>query len=69
MNADVTECLVVFLMSDFQKFWCTVDQSMLFYESDRSADPCMQISVKDIVCLGITRPDSSNNNGFIDRYT
>lgn len=65
----MTECLVVFLMSDFQKFWCTVDQSLLFYESDKSADPCMQISVKDIVCLGITRPNSSNNNGFIDRYT
>lgn len=29
----------------------------------------MQISVKDIVCLGIGRPDSSgNNNGFIDRF-
>ncbi|XP_047441034.1 arf-GAP with Rho-GAP domain, ANK repeat and PH domain-containing protein 3 isoform X2 [Mugil cephalus] len=53
---------------DFQKFWCSVDQSLLFYESDRSPDPCMQISVKDIVCLGVSRPDSSNNNGFIDRF-
>ncbi|XP_070769055.1 arf-GAP with Rho-GAP domain, ANK repeat and PH domain-containing protein 3 [Enoplosus armatus] len=53
---------------DFQKFWCSVDQSLLFYESDRSADPCLQISVKDIVCLGISRPDSNNSNGFIDRF-
>ncbi|KAE8286373.1 Arf-GAP with Rho-GAP domain, ANK repeat and PH domain-containing protein 3 Centaurin-delta-3 [Larimichthys crocea] len=54
---------------DFQKFWCSVDQSLLFYESDRSAEPCMQISVKDIVCLGVSRPDTSNNNnGFIDRF-
>ncbi|XP_037531597.1 arf-GAP with Rho-GAP domain, ANK repeat and PH domain-containing protein 3 [Nematolebias whitei] len=54
---------------DFQKFWCTVDQFLLLYESDRSAEPYMQISVKDIVCLGISRPDSSsNNNGFIDRF-
>uniref|UniRef100_A0A3Q3IE47 ArfGAP with RhoGAP domain, ankyrin repeat and PH domain 3 n=1 Tax=Monopterus albus TaxID=43700 RepID=A0A3Q3IE47_MONAL len=54
---------------DFQKFWCSVDQSLLFYESERSADPCMQISVKDIMCLGVSRPDSSNNNnGFIDRF-
>uniref|UniRef100_A0A3P8TKT1 ArfGAP with RhoGAP domain, ankyrin repeat and PH domain 3 n=1 Tax=Amphiprion percula TaxID=161767 RepID=A0A3P8TKT1_AMPPE len=37
------------LVSDFQKFWCSVDQSLLLYESDRSADPCMQINVKDIV--------------------
>uniref|UniRef100_A0A3B4XYI9 ArfGAP with RhoGAP domain, ankyrin repeat and PH domain 3 n=1 Tax=Seriola lalandi dorsalis TaxID=1841481 RepID=A0A3B4XYI9_SERLL len=54
---------------DFQKFWCSVDQSLLLYESDRSADPCLQISVRDIVCLGVSRPDSSNNNnGFIDRF-
>ncbi|XP_035505352.2 arf-GAP with Rho-GAP domain, ANK repeat and PH domain-containing protein 3 isoform X2 [Scophthalmus maximus] len=56
---------------DFQKFWCSVDRSLLLYESERSADPCMQISVRDIVCLGVTRPDSSNNNnnnGFIDRF-
>ncbi|XP_029917727.1 arf-GAP with Rho-GAP domain, ANK repeat and PH domain-containing protein 3 [Myripristis murdjan] len=54
---------------DFQKFWCTVDKSLLFYESDRCSDPSMQISVKDIVCLGVSRPDgSNNNNGFIDRF-
>uniref|UniRef100_A0A669BVX8 ArfGAP with RhoGAP domain, ankyrin repeat and PH domain 3 n=1 Tax=Oreochromis niloticus TaxID=8128 RepID=A0A669BVX8_ORENI len=53
---------------DFQKFWCSVDQSLVFYESDRSADPSLQISTKDIVCLGVSRPDSSNNNGFIDRF-
>ncbi|XP_060904604.1 arf-GAP with Rho-GAP domain, ANK repeat and PH domain-containing protein 3 isoform X2 [Labrus mixtus] len=54
---------------DFQKFWCSVDQSLLLYESDRSADPCMQISAKDIVCLGVSRPDSSHSsNGFIDRF-
>uniref|UniRef100_A0A8C4DMM9 ArfGAP with RhoGAP domain, ankyrin repeat and PH domain 3 n=1 Tax=Dicentrarchus labrax TaxID=13489 RepID=A0A8C4DMM9_DICLA len=64
---NLTRCL--FLLLDFQKFWCSVDQSLLFYESDRSADPCMQISVKDIVCLGVSRPDTSNNNnGFIDRF-
>uniref|UniRef100_A0A8C9YBC4 ArfGAP with RhoGAP domain, ankyrin repeat and PH domain 3 n=1 Tax=Sander lucioperca TaxID=283035 RepID=A0A8C9YBC4_SANLU len=40
---------------DPDSFWCSVDQSLLFYESDRSADPCMQISVKDIVCLGVSR--------------
>ncbi|XP_047210247.1 arf-GAP with Rho-GAP domain, ANK repeat and PH domain-containing protein 3 isoform X2 [Girardinichthys multiradiatus] len=54
---------------DFQKFWCSVDQSLVLYESDHSADPCLRISLKDIVCLGVSRPDSSsNNNGFIDRF-
>ncbi|XP_029688014.1 arf-GAP with Rho-GAP domain, ANK repeat and PH domain-containing protein 3-like isoform X3 [Takifugu rubripes] len=57
---------------DFQKLWCSVDRSLMFYESDLSADPCMQISLRDIVCLGVSRPDSSSNNGFLDsrfRYT
>ncbi|XP_038142613.1 arf-GAP with Rho-GAP domain, ANK repeat and PH domain-containing protein 3 [Cyprinodon tularosa] len=54
---------------DFQKFWCSVDQSLVLYESEHSADPCLQINVKDIVCLGVSRPDAaSNNNGFIDRF-
>lgn len=39
----------------------------MFYESDLSADPCMQINLKDIVCLGVSRPDSSSNNGVLDR--
>lgn len=38
----------------------------MFYESDLSADPCMRISVRDIMCLGVSRPDSSN--GFLDRF-
>uniref|UniRef100_A0A8C7GD15 ArfGAP with RhoGAP domain, ankyrin repeat and PH domain 3 n=1 Tax=Oncorhynchus kisutch TaxID=8019 RepID=A0A8C7GD15_ONCKI len=54
--------------TDFQKYWCTVERSLLFYESDRCPDPSMKINVKDIVCLGVSRPDSCNNNGFIDRF-
>ncbi|XP_072520035.1 arf-GAP with Rho-GAP domain, ANK repeat and PH domain-containing protein 3 isoform X1 [Salminus brasiliensis] len=53
---------------DFQKFWCSVEKSLLFYESDRCHDPNMKIDVKDIICLGVNRPDSCNNNGFIDRF-
>uniref|UniRef100_A0A8C7GDA8 ArfGAP with RhoGAP domain, ankyrin repeat and PH domain 3 n=1 Tax=Oncorhynchus kisutch TaxID=8019 RepID=A0A8C7GDA8_ONCKI len=44
--------------TDFQKYWCTVERSLLFYESDRCPDPSMKINVKDIVCLGVSRPDS-----------
>uniref|UniRef100_A0A4W5P9W0 ArfGAP with RhoGAP domain, ankyrin repeat and PH domain 3 n=1 Tax=Hucho hucho TaxID=62062 RepID=A0A4W5P9W0_9TELE len=57
-----------YLPPDFQKYWCTVERSLLFYESDRCPDPSMKIDVKDIVCLGVSRPDSSSNNGFIDRF-
>ncbi|XP_053486943.1 arf-GAP with Rho-GAP domain, ANK repeat and PH domain-containing protein 3 [Ictalurus furcatus] len=54
---------------DFQKYWCSVEKSLLFYESDRCHEPNMKIEVKDIICLGVSRPDScTNNNGFIDRF-
>ncbi|KAI1898993.1 hypothetical protein AGOR_G00078100 [Albula goreensis] len=53
---------------DFQKYWCSVEKAILFYESDRCHEPSMKIDVKDIVCLGVSRPDSSQNTGFIDRF-
>ncbi|XP_030621629.1 arf-GAP with Rho-GAP domain, ANK repeat and PH domain-containing protein 3 [Chanos chanos] len=53
---------------DFQKYWCSVEKSLLFYESDRCHEPSLKIDVKDIMCLGVSRPDSSSNNGFIDRF-
>uniref|UniRef100_A0A4W4G047 ArfGAP with RhoGAP domain, ankyrin repeat and PH domain 3 n=1 Tax=Electrophorus electricus TaxID=8005 RepID=A0A4W4G047_ELEEL len=53
---------------DFQKFWCSIEKSLLFYESERCHEPSMKIDVKDIICLGVSRPDSCNNNGFIDRF-
>ncbi|XP_055034159.2 arf-GAP with Rho-GAP domain, ANK repeat and PH domain-containing protein 3 isoform X2 [Misgurnus anguillicaudatus] len=53
---------------DFQKYWCSVEKSILFYESDRCHEPSMKIDVKDITCLGVSRPDSSNSSGFIDKF-
>ncbi|XP_051514246.1 arf-GAP with Rho-GAP domain, ANK repeat and PH domain-containing protein 3-like isoform X2 [Myxocyprinus asiaticus] len=53
---------------DFQKYWCSVEKSILFYESDRCQEPSTKIDVKDIICLGVSRPDSCNNSGFIDKF-
>ncbi|CAF90404.1 unnamed protein product, partial [Tetraodon nigroviridis] len=55
-------------VSDLQKLWCSVDRSLRFYESPLQADPCMQISLKDILCLGVSRPDSAGNHGVPDRF-
>uniref|UniRef100_A0AAY4DC07 ArfGAP with RhoGAP domain, ankyrin repeat and PH domain 3 n=1 Tax=Denticeps clupeoides TaxID=299321 RepID=A0AAY4DC07_9TELE len=56
------------VLTDFQKYWCSVESAILFYESDRCHEPSMKIEVKDIICLGVSRPDSSSNQGFIDRF-
>uniref|UniRef100_A0A6Q2YYB4 ArfGAP with RhoGAP domain, ankyrin repeat and PH domain 3 n=1 Tax=Esox lucius TaxID=8010 RepID=A0A6Q2YYB4_ESOLU len=42
------------------KYWCTVERSLLFYESDRCPDPSMKINVKDILCLGVRSVPSTN---------
>ncbi|TNN61064.1 Arf-GAP with Rho-GAP domain, ANK repeat and PH domain-containing protein 3 [Liparis tanakae] len=54
--------------ADFQRFWCSVDRSRLLCGSDRSAEPSLQISIQDIVCLGVSRPEAPGGNGFIDRF-
>lgn len=57
---------------DFHRFWCSVDRSMVLYESEHSTEPVYNISHRDILCLGVSRPDGSKknrgNNGFIDRF-
>uniref|UniRef100_A0A3Q3GPU8 ArfGAP with RhoGAP domain, ankyrin repeat and PH domain 3 n=1 Tax=Kryptolebias marmoratus TaxID=37003 RepID=A0A3Q3GPU8_KRYMA len=58
-------CRVFLPGLNFQKFWCSVDQFLLLYESDRSTEPCLQIRVKDIVCLGVMAPPV----GSLFRYT
>lgn len=49
-----------------------MDHSLLLYESEGSAEPVLRISAQDVVCVGVSRPDSAtnssnNNNGFINR--
>uniref|UniRef100_A0A8C9SWT3 ArfGAP with RhoGAP domain, ankyrin repeat and PH domain 3 n=1 Tax=Scleropages formosus TaxID=113540 RepID=A0A8C9SWT3_SCLFO len=60
-------CFAALPSSDFQKFWCSVEKAILFYESDRCHEPSMKIEVKDVVCLGVSRPDVCSSTGFIDR--
>lgn len=67
-RASVSVCV----SADFQRFWCSVDHSLLLYESEGSAEPVLRISAQDVVCVGVSRPDSAtnssnNNNGFINR--
>ncbi|XP_051935328.1 arf-GAP with Rho-GAP domain, ANK repeat and PH domain-containing protein 3 isoform X2 [Hippocampus zosterae] len=53
---------------DFQRFWCSVDQSLLSCQSERSAEARVEISLKDVACLGVSRPESSDADGFADRF-
>ncbi|CAL1586819.1 unnamed protein product [Knipowitschia caucasica] len=55
---------------DFQRFWCSVDRSLGLFETELSPEPVLKINYSDLMCLGVTRADSSKrkSNGFIDRF-
>lgn len=53
---------------EFQKQWCTMEKSLLFYESDKSAEPIGKIEMNDIVCIGVNRPQSMVNSIPTDRF-
>ncbi|GCC38112.1 arf-GAP with Rho-GAP domain, ANK repeat and PH domain-containing protein 3 isoform X1 [Chiloscyllium punctatum] len=53
---------------EFQKQWCSLDRSLLFYETDKSTEPIGTIKMNDIVCIGVSRPQSLANSGPTDRF-
>uniref|UniRef100_UPI00398ECC05 arf-GAP with Rho-GAP domain, ANK repeat and PH domain-containing protein 3 isoform X2 n=1 Tax=Pristiophorus japonicus TaxID=55135 RepID=UPI00398ECC05 len=53
---------------EFQKQWCSMDRSLLYYETDRSPEPIGKIEMSDIVCIGVSRPQSMANPGPTDRF-
>lgn len=66
-------CVCVGGSADFQRFWCSLDRSLLLYETEHSVEPVLQINARDVVCVGVSRPhgainsSNNNNNGFVDR--
>uniref|UniRef100_A0A3B4BJL2 ArfGAP with RhoGAP domain, ankyrin repeat and PH domain 3 n=1 Tax=Periophthalmus magnuspinnatus TaxID=409849 RepID=A0A3B4BJL2_9GOBI len=46
-------------VSDFQRFWCSVDRSLVLFETEMSPDPVLNINYRDLLCLGVSRPDGS----------
>ncbi|XP_067900215.1 arf-GAP with Rho-GAP domain, ANK repeat and PH domain-containing protein 3 isoform X2 [Heterodontus francisci] len=53
---------------EFQKQWCSLDRSLLFYETDKSPEPIGKIEMNDVVCIGVSRPQSIANPAPTDRF-
>ncbi|XP_078267863.1 arf-GAP with Rho-GAP domain, ANK repeat and PH domain-containing protein 3-like isoform X2 [Rhinoraja longicauda] len=53
---------------EFQKQWCTMEKSLLFYETDKNTEPIGKIEMNDIVCIGVNRPQSMANSIPTDRF-
>ncbi|XP_069754185.1 arf-GAP with Rho-GAP domain, ANK repeat and PH domain-containing protein 3 isoform X2 [Narcine bancroftii] len=53
---------------EFQKQWCTMEKSLLFYDTDKSSEPTSKIEISDIVCIGVNRPQSMANSIPTDRF-
>uniref|UniRef100_A0A4W3KAG4 ArfGAP with RhoGAP domain, ankyrin repeat and PH domain 3 n=1 Tax=Callorhinchus milii TaxID=7868 RepID=A0A4W3KAG4_CALMI len=56
------------LPTKFQKQWCSVQKFLLFYETDKSSEPVGKIEMREIVCLGVSRPESVTSPGPTDRF-
>ncbi|XP_030067056.1 arf-GAP with Rho-GAP domain, ANK repeat and PH domain-containing protein 3 isoform X2 [Microcaecilia unicolor] len=53
---------------DFHKHWCSLERSLLFYESDKSNEPVGRIDLSDVVCLGVTRLDVTHSPAPVERF-
>nr|XP_033782702.1 arf-GAP with Rho-GAP domain, ANK repeat and PH domain-containing protein 3 isoform X2 [Geotrypetes seraphini] len=53
---------------DFHKHWCSLERSLLFYESEKSTDPVGRIDLSDVVCLGMTRLNVMHSPAPVERF-
>ncbi|XP_072923477.1 arf-GAP with Rho-GAP domain, ANK repeat and PH domain-containing protein 3 isoform X1 [Hemitrygon akajei] len=53
---------------EFQKQWCSMERSLLFYETDKSPEPIGKIKMCEIVSMGVNRPQSTSNSIPTDRF-
>uniref|UniRef100_H3AYI2 ArfGAP with RhoGAP domain, ankyrin repeat and PH domain 3 n=1 Tax=Latimeria chalumnae TaxID=7897 RepID=H3AYI2_LATCH len=53
---------------EFQKRWCSLQRSLLFYETDKSPQPIGKLELGDIVCLGVNRCEPLANPGLMERF-
>ncbi|XP_069510225.1 arf-GAP with Rho-GAP domain, ANK repeat and PH domain-containing protein 3 isoform X2 [Ambystoma mexicanum] len=53
---------------EFHRVWCSLERSLLFYESDKSSEPNGKIEAADIVCLAVSRADGQASPNPTDRF-
>uniref|UniRef100_A0A8D0G543 ArfGAP with RhoGAP domain, ankyrin repeat and PH domain 3 n=1 Tax=Sphenodon punctatus TaxID=8508 RepID=A0A8D0G543_SPHPU len=53
---------------EFPRVWCSLEKSLLFYETDRSSEPMGKVEMADVISLGVSRMDVLASPGPTDRF-
>ncbi|NXG45791.1 ARAP3 protein, partial [Psilopogon haemacephalus] len=53
---------------DFQRVWCSLERSLLFFETEKSSEPLGHIQSGDLLSLGVTRAQPMASPGPADRF-
>ncbi|XP_074866288.1 arf-GAP with Rho-GAP domain, ANK repeat and PH domain-containing protein 3 isoform X2 [Carettochelys insculpta] len=53
---------------ELQRIWCSLEKSLLFYETDKSAEPLGKVELADVVSLGVSSVNGPASPGPTDRF-
>uniref|UniRef100_A0A8C4YLW6 ArfGAP with RhoGAP domain, ankyrin repeat and PH domain 3 n=1 Tax=Gopherus evgoodei TaxID=1825980 RepID=A0A8C4YLW6_9SAUR len=60
--------LVARMERGLHRVWCSLEKSLLFYETDKCAESVGKVELADMVSLGVSRADGLASPGPPDRY-
>uniref|UniRef100_A0A8D2LHL0 ArfGAP with RhoGAP domain, ankyrin repeat and PH domain 3 n=1 Tax=Varanus komodoensis TaxID=61221 RepID=A0A8D2LHL0_VARKO len=53
--------------AEWQRVWCSLEKSLLFYEADRGPEPLARIDASEVVSLGVSRAEAPAGPAPSDR--
>uniref|UniRef100_A0A8D2LJ96 ArfGAP with RhoGAP domain, ankyrin repeat and PH domain 3 n=1 Tax=Varanus komodoensis TaxID=61221 RepID=A0A8D2LJ96_VARKO len=53
---------------EWQRVWCSLEKSLLFYEADRGPEPLARIDASEVVSLGVSRAEAPAGPAPSDRF-
>ncbi|KAM6380114.1 arf-GAP with Rho-GAP domain, ANK repeat and PH domain-containing protein 3 isoform 2-T4 [Pluvialis apricaria] len=53
---------------DFQRTWCSLERSLLFFETEKCAEPLGHIESGDLISLGVSRAQALTSPGPTERF-
>ncbi|XP_013034030.3 arf-GAP with Rho-GAP domain, ANK repeat and PH domain-containing protein 3 isoform X2 [Anser cygnoides] len=53
---------------DFQRVWCSLEKSLLFFETEKCIEPLGHIESGELLSLGVSRAQAPTNPGATERF-
>ncbi|KAM8798891.1 arf-GAP with Rho-GAP domain, ANK repeat and PH domain-containing protein 3 [Eudromia elegans] len=53
---------------DFQRAWCSLEKALLFFETDKRAEPLGHVESRDLLSLGVSRAHALLSPGTVERF-